>query len=70
VVLLVATGVALVWANSPWSSTYQDLWDRTRAIRVGGRELSLEFREWVNDALMAFFLFVAGLELRRELDMG
>ncbi len=70
VVLLAATGVALVWANSPWSSSYQDLWDTTLAIRVGGHELSLDFREWVNDGLMAFFFFVAGLELRRELDMG
>jgi Na+/H+ antiporter NhaA len=59
-----------VWANSPWSSSYEDLWHTTLAIRVGGSELSLDFRHWVNDGLMAFFFFVAGLEIRREFDMG
>ncbi len=70
VVLLAATLAGLLWANSPWSSSYEDLWDTTLAIRLGGRELSLDFRHWVNDGLMAFFFFVAGLEIRREFDMG
>jgi Na+/H+ antiporter NhaA len=69
VLLLAATVAALVWANSPWSSSYEDLWGTTLAVRVGDGELSLDLRHWVNDGLMAFF-FVAGLELRREFDMG
>jgi Na+/H+ antiporter NhaA len=40
------------------------------AIRVGGAELALDLRHWVNDGLMALFFFVVGLEIRRELDMG
>jgi hypothetical protein len=59
-----------VWANSPWSSSYEDFWDTTLAIRVRGSELSLDFRHWVNDGLMAFFFFVAGVEIRRQFDMG
>ena len=70
VVLLAATVAALVWANSPWSSSYEDFWETTLAIRVGGSELSLDFRHWVNDGLMAFFFFVAGVEIRRQFDMG
>ena len=70
VVLLGATVAALVWANSPWSSSYETVWDTTLAIRVGGSELALDFRHWVNDGLMAFFFFVAGLEIRREFDLG
>jgi Na+/H+ antiporter NhaA len=70
VVLLAATLAALVWANSPWSSSYEDFWETTRAIRVGANELSLDFRHWVNDGLMAFFFFVAGVEIRRQFDMG
>jgi Na+/H+ antiporter NhaA len=70
VLLLAATIAALVWANSPWSSSYEDLWGTTLEIRVGDNELSLDLRHWVNDGLMAFFFFVAGLELRREFDLG
>jgi len=71
VVLFAATVTALLWANSPWSSSYRDLGDTQLAMRVGGSELALDLRHWVNDGLMAFFFFfVTGLEIRREFDMG
>jgi NhaA family Na+:H+ antiporter len=57
IVLLGAAVVALVWANSPWSSSYESLW-------------STEVRHWVNDGLMAVFFFVVGLEIKRELVVG
>lgn len=69
-VLLAATLAALAWANSPWSASYGDLWETELALRVGTEELVLDLRHWVNDGLMAFFFFVAGLEIRREFDMG
>ncbi len=70
VILLAAAVLALAWANSPWSSGYDRLWHTEFAIRLGSRELDLDLRHWINDGLMAFFFFVAGLEIRRELDMG
>src|ERR671918_214105 len=73
VVLLAATLAALLWANSPWGSTYDELWSTELSFRLGGADLSLDLRQWVNDGLMAFFFFfffVAGLEIRREFDMG
>jgi Na+/H+ antiporter NhaA len=70
IVLLVATIVALIWANSPWASGYESFWGTELAVRLGGAELSLDLRHWVNDGLMALFFFVVGLEIRRELDMG
>ncbi len=69
-ILLAATVAALVWANSPWSAAYNDLWNTELALRVGSDELTLDLQHWVNDGLMAFFFFVAGLEIRREIDMG
>lgn len=70
VVLLATTVAALVWANSPWSGSYVELWDTELSLRLGSNELTLDLRHWVNDGLMAFFFFVAGLEIRREFDMG
>lgn len=69
-VLLGATLAALVWANSPWSSSYSDLWHTDLGIRLGGHQFELTLRDWINDGLMALFFFVAGLEIRREIDMG
>jgi len=70
VVLLVATVAALAWANSPWSSSYDRVWETQLTIGLAGTELALSFRHWINDGLMALFFFVAGLEIRREFDMG
>jgi Na+/H+ antiporter NhaA len=70
VVLLAAVVVALVWANSPWSASYERLWTTPLSIAVGAADLTLDLRHWVNDGLMALFFFVVGLEIRREFDMG
>lgn len=70
VVLLAAALVALLWANSPWSDTYESFWHTALAFDLGDWSFSLDLRHWVNDGLMAFFFFVVGLEIRRELDMG
>ena len=64
VVLLGATIVALAWANSPWGDGYRDLW--STAVAVGPHDL----RHWVDDALMAVFFFVVGVEVKRELVLG
>ena len=69
-VLLGATIVALVWANSPWSDSYESLWTTKLSIQVGGGGLSADLRTWVNEGLMTFFFLVVGLEAKRELDLG
>jgi Na+/H+ antiporter NhaA len=68
--LLVATLLALAWANSPWSHSYQSLWSTTLSITVGGGGISTDLRHWVNEGLMTFFFLVVGLEAKRELDLG
>jgi Na+/H+ antiporter NhaA len=67
--LLAATAAGLVWVNVH-ASSYDSLWHTVLAIRVGGHELALDLRSWVNDGLMTFFFFVVGLEARREFDLG
>lgn len=69
--LLVAAAVAaLVWANSPWKGAYTALWHSTASIGLAGHELSLDLRGWVNDALMAVFFLIVGLEIKREVTGG
>ncbi|HEU0249920.1 MAG TPA: Na+/H+ antiporter NhaA [Solirubrobacteraceae bacterium] len=70
IVLLAAIALAWLWANSPWSSSYDSLWSTKLSIQLGGASISQDLRHWVNDGLMTFFFLVAGLEARREIDMG
>ena len=68
-VLLAATIAALVWANADPSS-YRTCWETVLSVRIGGAGVADDLHGWVNSGLMAFFFLVAGLEARREYDMG
>ena len=68
--LLVATLVALIWANSPAGDLYDDLWHTELSIELGGYGITEDLAGWVNDGLMAFFFYIVGLEIRRELELG
>ena len=68
--LLAAAIAALVWVNSPWGSSYEELWSTELSLRIGDAGLDGDLRYWVNDGLMAFFFLVVGLEVRRQFDMG
>jgi NhaA family Na+:H+ antiporter len=70
ILLLVCTIIALIWANSPWAQSYRDLWHTPFTIGLAELVLSKELHFWVNDALMAVFFFVVGLEIKRELLAG
>jgi NhaA family Na+:H+ antiporter len=69
-VLLAATVVALVWANSPWSGAYESLWHTRLGIDLGSFRLEEQLGHWVNDGLMVLFFFVIGLEIKGELVSG
>ena len=66
VVLLVATVLALAWANSPWSDSYAHLREVHLGIRLGGHGLDEALHTWINDGLMAVFFLLVGLEIKRE----
>jgi Na+:H+ antiporter, NhaA family len=65
-VLLFATAIALIWANSAASDSYTAFWHHQLDI---GR-IHEDLQHWVNDGLMVVFFFVVGLEIKRELAVG
>ncbi len=70
ILLLIATVIALVWANSLWAESYFYLWETEVGLVYGSQEFFLSLHAWVNDGLMAIFFFLVGLEIKRELLVG
>jgi len=68
--ILLGVGVllALFWANSPWSESYEAVRDAT--FGPSALHLDLTVHEWASDGLLAIFFFVVGLELKREIVEG
>ena len=70
ILLIVATVVALVWANSPFGESYEALWRTKLTVGLGEFSLSKDLTHWINDGLMAVFFLVVGLEIKREILVG
>lgn len=70
VVLLICAVVALAWANSPYGDTYRRILETPVSVGFGEHRFTLSALHWINDALMAVFFLVVGLEIKRELVGG
>lgn len=70
ILLILASILALVLANSVLSGHYRSLLDIPVHIRVGNLEIAKPLLLWINDGLMAVFFFLIGLELKREFVEG
>jgi Na+:H+ antiporter, NhaA family len=70
ILLLCCTVAALVWANSPYSHEYVELWETHFRVGIGRFTLDESLHHWINDGLMAIFFFVVGLEIKREMLEG
>ena len=70
IVLLACTVAALIWVNSTFQHNYEGLWNIR--LTIGFRSFLLEepLHFWINDALMAVFFFVVGLEIKRSVILG
>lgn len=70
ILLLVTTAIALTWSNSAWSDSYFHLWETPISVGTADNPLTLSLHQWINDALMAVFFLLVGLELKREIRSG
>lgn len=70
IALLITAVIAMFWANSPWAGVYDAVFEMHFTIGLDQYSLTEPLRLWINDALMAIFFFVVGLEIKRELTVG
>ena len=70
ILLMFATLIALIWANSSFGDSYQSLWQFKIGFTTESFELNKPLILWINDGLMAIFFFLIGLEIKRELLIG
>ena len=70
ILLMVCAVIALFIANSGWHETYEHFLHTQVSVTFGGKAFSLSVHHWINEALMALFFFIMGLELKRELLVG
>jgi Na+/H+ antiporter NhaA len=70
IVLMLASALALVLANSPMAGFYDLLLSLRGSVRVGDFAIEKPLLLWVNDGLMAIFFLQVGLEIKREILAG
>jgi NhaA family Na+:H+ antiporter len=71
ILLILATVVALFWANSSFYPAYHHLWYEMKVgFTWGDFKLIGSLHHWINDGLMALFFFTVGLEIKREIIGG
>ncbi|HYD33837.1 MAG TPA: Na+/H+ antiporter NhaA [Methylophilaceae bacterium] len=68
--LMGAAVLALILANSNLAAAYEHLIHTMAGFHIADFRLEMSLHHWVNDALMALFFFVVGMELKREILVG
>jgi len=70
ILLMLATIIALVLANSAYAHDYHQFIETHFTIGFGDFMLDKSLHHWINDGLMALFFFLVGLEIKREVLVG
>lgn len=68
--LLLATVLALLVANSPLNELYNYLLHLKFTFGFSTLQIEESVLHWINDGLMAIFFLLVGLEIKRELKFG
>lgn len=70
IILIFMTMVALILANTPLAENYAQFFHTKVDFSIADWKLSSTIHHWINDALMAVFFFLIGLEIKREISVG
>lgn len=70
ILLLVCVAISLFIANSGWKDSFSAFLATDLGLTFGNEVYSFTLSEWINDALMAVFFLLVGLEIKRELVEG
>ncbi len=70
ITLIFCTLVSLIVSNGDSGTAYIHFWEQARVLPFSNLHLPHSFLHFINDALMAVFFFLAGLEIKRELIAG
>jgi NhaA family Na+:H+ antiporter len=71
ILLMIATVLAMLFANSPLHVVYDYFLDTPFEVRLGRNiHIAKPLLLWINDGLMAVFFFLIGLEVKREVLVG
>lgn len=70
ILLVIATLLAMIMANTSLQSFYDSLTSIPVVISFGSLVIAKPLLLWINDGLMAVFFFMIGLEVKREVIEG
>ncbi|MGI9308477.1 MAG: Na+/H+ antiporter NhaA, partial [Gammaproteobacteria bacterium] len=70
ILLLFAAAAAMILKNSQFADAYTAFLNIPGQIRIGPLDLDKPLFLWVNDAQMAVFFFLIGMEVKREILVG
>ena len=70
ILLLFSAAVAMLLANSPLSSQYNNFLNLPVSLQIGSFSINKTLIHWINDGFMAVFFVLVGMEVKKELLEG
>ena len=70
ILLIVCAAAAVLLATLPGGGWFDRFWENEIGLQFGDLSFGMSLRLWINDALMAIFFLVVGLDIKREMLEG